>query len=470
METRVENFLATAVYNFFDKINRFFEKKPKRKTYTIAALALTAFLLMFILNIFTPYAADDFGYHFIIEEDGSWGDRVESFADVVVSMKNHYNQINGRIILHGILQYVLMYGKTVFDVLNSAMFAALALLVYKHCKGTSKKSSPLLFLAILIMLWAFLPSSGMTTLWASGSVNYMWSSVIRLSVLLPFRLWADKGRFKIPAALMAVIMVLLSAVAGATNENSSAAFIGMCALFIIVYKIRKIKIPVWAFTSLAGSLAGFVFMITAPGNFSRVDSFTSVKASLLFRLFNIPAHFIIYLFAPICVFAVFYLIQRKLNPEPAESNTLVAAVYLLGSVGGAAVMIASPYFPARAWTSMAVCVIIAAGMMLYRAEFSFTRSWRNAVAFVATLCCICCVGSYVQLGTDSIEITQKVNARETYIEEQKAEGNYDVVLSKISSDNPRSCFYSLSDISENPKNWSNEGKALYYGLNSITAE
>ena len=58
----------------------------------------------------------------------------------------------------------------------------------------------------------------MTVLWASGSVNYLWSSVIRLAALLPFRLWADKQHFAVPQVLIAFIMLPLSLLAGATNE------------------------------------------------------------------------------------------------------------------------------------------------------------------------------------------------------------------------------------------------------------
>lgn len=466
-EKQVENKLFDIIFSIFDKMNSFFENKQKRKTYAIAVLSVIVFGLMLVLNFFAPFAADDFSYHFIITNDGTWGERIDSFSDVIVSMKNHYYAVNGRVVLHGILQLVLIFGKPVFNVLNSLMFVVQALLIYKHCKGRSKQSSPLLFLAINIMLWLFLPSYGMTNLWASGSVNYLWSSVFRLLALLPFRLWADEPDFKIPSAVMAVIMLPLSILAGATNENSAAAFIGMSVLFIIVYKIRKIKLPVWSFTSLIGSLAGFAFIVTAPANFSRADVFTGFKSSVVFRLFSIPIHYAVYLMAPVCVMAALYIIQRKLNPNPQREYTLVALVYFLGSLGGAGVMIASPYFPARAWSSMAVCIIIAAGMMLYNIDFSISRFARNAVSAVAVLCCVWCLGSYIQLGVDSYEIYQRVEKREAYIEEQKAVGNYDVEVPPIASDNPRSGIYSISDIGKNPENWSNANKAAYYGLNSI---
>ena len=244
----------------------------------------------------------------------------------------------------------------------------------------------------------------------------------------------------------------------------------MSALFIILYRIRKIKIPVWSLVSLVGSLAGFAFIILAPANSARSDAFTGAKASVVFRLFSIPIHYAIYLMAPICIFAILYMIQRKLKKADEKNNTIVALIYILGSAGGAGVMLASPYFPARAWTSMAICVIIAAGMMLYNAERSFTVNMRSAAAIIAVLCCVWCAGGYIQLGVDSIEITQKFNAREAYIEEQKSLGNYDIFLSKIASDIPRSCYYNMSDISEKTDNWTNVTKALYYGVDSITAE
>ena len=470
IENKIESSVLRTGYGIFDRIHSFFDEKPKRNTYAIAAMCVIVFVLMLVLNVTTPYLSDDFEYMFVIGEDKTLLHRVGSISDVVYSMKNHYNTINGRVILHGILQYVLIFDEIVFDIINSLMFTALSLLIYKHCKGAAKKSSPLLFLAVNIMLWLFLPSYGMTTLWASGSVNYLWSGVIRLTALIPYRLYADGEKFKIPSALITVLMLPLSLLAGATNENSVAAMIGMSVLFIIVYKIRKMKIPVWTVTSLICMLSGFAFTVFAPANSVRSEAFTGFKASVLFRIFSIPIHYLVYLAAPLGVFAVFWIVQRRIKKDKENNNTIIALIYIAGSVGGAGVMLASPYFPMRAWTDMAVCVMIAAGMMMYNADMSIGRFARNAAAAVMVVLSIWCAGSYIQLAVDCFEVTQRVAERESYIEEQKTLGNYDIVLPKIITDNQRSGLYSISDIAENPDNWSNVNKAKYYGVNTITAE
>ncbi len=470
LENKTEASVLKTGYGIFDRINSFFDKKTKRNTYAIIAICIIVFAAMLVLNVLTPFASDDFEYMFVIGEDRSLLKRVENLSDVIYSMKNHYAVVNGRVILHGILQYVLIFDKIVFDVINSLMFVALSLLIYKHCKGNKKQSSPLLFLCVNIMLWLFLPSYGMTTLWASGSVNYLWSAVIRLLALLPFRLYADGAKFRIPSALITVLMLPLSLLAGATNENSVAAMIGMSVLFIIVYKIRKMKIPVWTVTSLICMLSGFAFTVLAPANSVRSEAFTGFKSSVLFRVFSIPIHYLVYLAAPLCVFTVFYFVQRRIKKDKESNNTIIALIYIIGSVGGAGVMIASPYFPMRAWTDMVVFVIISAGMMMYSTDMSMGRFTRNAVSAVMVVLCMWCTGEYIQLGVDCYEITQQVISREEYIEEQKALGNYDVVLHDIKTDNIRSGIYSISDISENPDNWSNVNKAKYYGVNSITAQ
>ncbi len=470
-EVQIEYKLENFTDRILSKVYKKFERNQKTSTVTVIVLVLIAFVMMYFLNSFTPLAADDFNYHFIYSDNCSPETRISSFSDIVASMTNHYNETNGRVLLHGILQCFLLLGKPFFNIANAAVYVLFTLLVYKHCKGINKKSSPLLYLAINVMIWLFVQSYGTTLLWMDGSINYLWGSTIRLAALLPFRLWADGNGIGRISKILPVLLLPLSAIAGATNENSGAAFIGMCVLFIILYKIKKIKLPIWAFTSLAGSLAGFGFMVLAPGNFTRMEAFgNSTGASVLFRLANIPVHFVIYLGAPICVFAVLYLLIKKFNHKESAGKALLALIYVLGSVGGAGVMIISPYFPKRAWFGLTVCIIIACGIMLYSVAPHFDRFTKKLVFVLAVLCCIWCAGSYIQLGTDTLETFEKYEKRVEYIEEQKALGNYDIELSEIVSDNVRSPLYSISDISPNPDNWSNASKAAYYGLNSITSK
>ena len=87
-------------------------------------------------------------------------------------------------------------------------------------------------------------------------------------------------------------------------KNTGAAFIGMCALYLIYYKVKKVKIHIWQVTGLAGALAGFGFMCLSPGNFLRITTMgTTTNQSFTQRLIHIPGNYIRY----IGVFAAIFL-------------------------------------------------------------------------------------------------------------------------------------------------------------------
>ncbi len=268
---------------------------------------------MYFFNYFTPLAADDFNYHFIYWDHCTPDTRITGIKDIVSSMTYHYYEINGRVLLHGILEVFTFIGKPFFNVVNSLMYVILSFLIYKHCIGLRKsKHNLLLYLAINVMLWLFVQRWGQTTVWMTGSVNYLWGSVFRLTALLPFRLYADyEGNHKNHWYLMA-LMLVGGAIAGATNENTGAAMIGMMSLFIIYYRVHLKKIPLWSITGLIGAVGGYAFMVLAPSNFNRANVWSEIGNTFSQRVVNIPGNSILVLAAPAALYVVLaYLLYHS---------------------------------------------------------------------------------------------------------------------------------------------------------------
>ena len=65
---------------------------------------------------------------------------------------------------------------------------------------------------------------------------------------------------------------------------------------------------------------------------------------------------------------------------------------------------------------------------------------------------------------------RKSEARVDYIEEQKAEGNLNVVVSPITPKTAYNPLYGLEDISSDPDHWENTAVVKYFGLESIKSE
>ena len=464
---------ADRAYNTLCRADGDFSSRRKLNIAVIAAVCVVLFALMLFLNYCTPYLNDDYIYFNIFSEDGI-GDfillsvkdqKVESISDIVESMKAHYNVMNGRIVIHSIVQLVLMYPKAVFNVLNSAAYVALMLLIYKHCKGNEKEDRAVLFVLICLAAWTFLPDFGKTVLWLTGSINYLWSSVFRLAVLLPFRLYADGREDKIPW-LKAVVMTLLCAAAGATNENTSAAFIGVVVLFMIYCRCHGRKIPFWSVTGLVGALCGFFFMVAAPGNSRRIGIGEEVGNSVLSRLTNIPGNMVLSLSVFVGAFAVCAVILYAYDRENGNSKTGVALISMLGAFGAAAVMIASPQFPTRAWFGIYVYAMTAVGILVYRIMLSENLT-RKLLLISVVFWSVWSLMSYTHTAQDMKKLHENTVKREAYIEEQKSLGNLDLELEKYYTTDKHAPSMDSSDVSEDPEHWRNITFSMHYGLNSV---
>ena len=101
--------------------------------------------LFFARNLMLPMASDDIPYAFVWdgEDRGNLLDsvgpreRITSFGDIVRSQYSHYMTWGGRIIGIGLTQLFAWEGKGLFNVLNTLVFTALTLLLFRV--GTGKK-------------------------------------------------------------------------------------------------------------------------------------------------------------------------------------------------------------------------------------------------------------------------------------------------------------------------------------------
>lgn len=452
-----------------NKIN----KKQRLNIIIIAAVCAILFAVMLYLNYCTPYLNDDYIYFNIFSGKGI-GDfillsikdqKVANLSDIVESMKAHYNVMNGRILIHSIVQAILLLPKSVFNVLNSAAYVALMLLIYKHCKGTDKEHKAVLFVLICLAGWTFLPDFGKTALWLTGSINYLWSSVFRLAVLLPFRLYADGKDDKIPW-LKTIVMTLACLAAGATNENTSAAFIGVTVLFMVYCRVHKRKLPVWSFTGLIAALCGFFFMVSAPGNSRRVGIGDEVGNSIAARLVNIPANTVLFLSVFVGAFVVCAVVLYTYDRENGNKKTGIAFIALLGAFGAAAVMVASPQFPTRAWFGIYVYAMTAVGILVYRILLSENLT-RRLILLSVVFWSVWSMMSCIHTAQDMKRLHAFNVKRDAYIEEQKAQGNYDLELEKYYTADKHALSMDGADITDDPEHWRNITFAMHYGLDSV---
>lgn len=239
-----------------------------KKSLQLWLIAAIVFVIMLILNFHVGLISDDFFYKYIYEGYGPKADsrEVTSIINIIESMKNHYGDYNGRVIIHGFLQFILMFGEGFAKVFNSAMYVLLGFLIYKHTVGRNR-SSVSLFLGIYILMWFFLPQFGAAVLWLSGGANYVWASCIVLAALLPYRLYfehisTDKQE-KEKARYMWIIP--LGFIGGSTSENIGGAVALAMLAAIVIYRILDIKIPKWSIAGFFSAVLGYVFLLLGYG-------------------------------------------------------------------------------------------------------------------------------------------------------------------------------------------------------------
>ncbi|HBL41274.1 MAG TPA: hypothetical protein DDY98_06795 [Ruminococcaceae bacterium] len=436
----------------------------------LLVIALASFFAMYYMNCKTPYGADDYCYRYIFSNGvmKTTDTKVETFHDIFISMREHYYYMNGRIILHSIVQFMLTIDKSVFNVINSLVYVLLTFAIYFNCIGKKfKQHNALLFLTVNLAIWSFIKQWGMTTLWVTGSINYMWGSTIRLLALLPFRFYADDGEQKLSVP-KAILMLFIGILAGGTNENMSGAFIGMVILFAVYYRIRRFKFRAFIITTLVGAVPSLIFMVTAPGNFSRVDRITETGKGnpILKRFVNIPGNAIlnlsaIFLFVFICAVLLWHFNRKKNTCRFASSF-----IFLLGSLAGLAVMVVSPYFPPRAWFGIIIAGIVSAGNLLVQIEL-LPNMYRRIFVSLAIVWMAVCSMQFVLASRDAKATYQIVSERVAYINQQKEIGNLSLEVKRVIAENPHEPLYDMTDVSYDKTSWQNESMAKFYGIKEI---
>lgn len=461
----VISFIVSKLCFAEDKLN----SKNNLNKFLICIIAAVSFAMMFYMNIKTPMAADDFAYHYIFGNGSleTTSQRVSSISDIITSMTAHYNWTNGRVITHFIVQLMILIGKPVFNVINALVYVVLTVLIYFHCVGKkAEKHSAVLFVAINLSIWSFAKQWGFSTVWLTGSINYMWATTIRLAALLPFRFYAEDGKNSHPV-LKAFLMLFAGVLAGGTSENMSAVFIGIVVLYMIYYRIKHYKFRPFFITALVGALPGYAFMMLAPGNRVRTDIVSGEERNtFLYRFVSIPGNAVLYLSALAAALLIFALLLWK-KTKNGKLKFFNSIIFFLGAAAGAGVMLFSPSFPIHAWFGIIIALIVAVGSFVIQIDI-LNVNYRRIFTVIVCFWSVFCAMQFYISSRETAVYYNKYLQREAYIEEQKDLGNYDICLEKIPAKNEHMPLYQVSDISVDKDMWKNTSKAKYYGLNSIT--
>lgn len=428
----------------------------KRNLYIIGIIIFT---LIMILNTITPMVADDYAYMYSIYD---YDLRITSIKEIVQSIHSHYYIMNGRSIAHFLVQLFLLWGKPIFNIINSFIFLWLGILIYTF-GNYKKRTNIFLYVIINMLMWIFIPDFGQTVLWLDGACNYMWGTTAILSFLLVYRIYMQ-DQFKFKSGVWNLIMIFLGAIAGGYNENTSAACIFGSMIFVVIYKVRKIKVPLWSYFGIASAIISFIIMILAPGNFSRLEASSGSAdkiTSILNNFTTCNSRLIEYVGILLIIYFVLLIwnIKKKNNYE----DILLSAILIIIGLSANYAMIASPSYPPRAMFGVITFVIASCVVLIKKCNI-------NLISIVTITLIIVSAVIYVEAVKDSNRVKELFDEREKFIIEQRENGVMDITTFAIKTSNNYCALYDLSDVSEDKGYWMNTNLAKYYNVNSIRSD
>lgn len=155
------------------------------RTWPLALFLLAACVLFFLTNVYMPLLQDDYWYNYMIgtDENGKISHlvtRISSWQDLLSTLYHHYFIMDGR--LGNAFAHAVQFigGKSLFNLLNTAMFLAFVSLTAKFCLQRVSLAAVGSVMTFAILL---LPNPQGAILRLSGACGYLWGAVALVAFL-----------------------------------------------------------------------------------------------------------------------------------------------------------------------------------------------------------------------------------------------------------------------------------------------
>ena len=289
-------------------------------------------------------------------------------------MKAHGEEVNGRLVVHFIVQMFEMLPKSLFNVINAALFLCLLLLMSRFL-GIEGKTFPLLCLFGALIV--FVPAFGEVFFWLDGSINYLWAILINLLFLTPFFLLSFHG--KPCAAGKLVLLSVLGFFAGAYQETMSAVTLFLSVVMLVyAWKFKKVKVSaLWGLPPVT-ALLGLVYMATRPAEI-QVKTYAFDPARVFNSFLNVADAF--YTFGVlICVFAFAFTLCILFKRD--RDTLVLSGMFFVGFLAANCMMIVAAIYPPRTASPAAIFLILAAALPIKELFSTECRKYMIALSAV----------------------------------------------------------------------------------------
>lgn len=421
------------------------------------ALAFTVYVYLLILNLLTPMLADDFNYS-----------NIETFGQVFTKEYGHYRTWSGRTVAHLLVRSSFLLPSILAKGLNAAAYVLLTLVVYA-LSCPNRRFDTMLYAAVVLMLWVFLPGYGTAMLWQTGAGNYLWTTLLMMLFLLPYRRFVA-GEMVYSNKFGAVVgMFLLGVLAGWGNENTSGSCILVVLVLLISRLINRRGLVPWTLSGLAGAVVGFCAMIFAPGNALRsaAEYAELPRRTLIEKVMNATDALHQHFFWALLLFVALLSLQLVFGKH--KERAFFAAGFAIASIAGVYALALAPYVTTRALSGSMVFLVVACTNTL-PGEYRRIEAIKVChLAMVGILAVIAFFG-FMDANDDMIRLGTVAKARDEHVQRQIEKGRKRVYVPQMPV--PRSKYsplYGLSDLQFDYNYIMNQAYAYHYNLDRVSA-
>lgn len=285
----------------------------------------TILLIALIYTSFNTFLAnDDLPYMYLYRGDT----RITNIIQVLKNQVADYMHINGRFFVHVIVQTLLIFGKKMWAILNPIVITTLLLVITLIIKVILKETKiNYRYFLLSTALFLLMINYKYIIYWVSGSVNYIWVSLILFLFLYYYLKKGLDNKYLLNAFIILGVSIL--------HEMTLVFMIIFMLGHIILKKIKHEKIDKKYLLYLLSIIISTLFIMLSPGNRHRMgmdatwaslNIFEKIGLSLpvvSYNLFNIRNYHNIIptLFIISIAYKLFMLKEKK--------NNILAIILLL---------------------------------------------------------------------------------------------------------------------------------------------
>ena len=442
-------------------------RKINNSKIAIYILLIGTFIIMLALNYMTMMLVDDYTYSFSFVDCIT---RISSPLQIIPSMQAHYESMNGRLIAHGLVQFMLLLSPLIFDVLNAGFFCLLCNTIYYYVwKNKHSDNNGLIFLLIIATVWVFTPAFGQVFLWLDGSVNYLWTLTVLLLYLKPVVTGWKGSPFFFWGGYLPLGFIM-----GALSETVSFATMSFFLLWGLYYIIiEKKKFRIQMILPIFTMFPSYYLMVRSPGTHNNKIGNDLKLGESLIRAINQYSSWLKWLLFIWVILTIVIVSLFGLQKEILQS-----CIWLVGSLGMNIMHGITRSYPERSMTGATVFLIIAIGILF--SDIVKNNIHEDLPSGTNTTICTLLINTFAALvmteavvlflpgAYDVYSSWQQMRQNEKYIIEEVANGRKDIEVYDIYVTTRYSAAYGLKYVdTRSPDNRPNIPMALYYGANQI---